>query len=296
MITPWRSPSVWALTAVVITGARAWSSREELALLTACTLALSACAALLLGALLTRAWTDGLLWALIVFAVLQLPWMVVQLIAGDPARGLSEGSRYVAALLAIAAPLVSWWMLALLMVGLVASQSFLAVFAALVGLALTHRRRFHALTTWAAVGYCVLTLIFLSFVRPWPSWAERRDAWVTLAWPHYVAAPVWGLGLGSWQTTIPWHQYALSAVGPGWFGHAHSSLVEWIYETGLIGLILLIGFVVSAWPAFRRSPVAPSLVAIAILALGFHVFHSLFLLPWLTVLVGIGLAGERTRA
>lgn len=291
----WRSPTSWLLLAVVVGDGRAWRSNSELGWLTAATFTLAALALVLLSASVTASTAKLLTGALVGFAGLQAGWMVLQVCRGVAPLGLSEGPRYGAALVAVAAPLAPLSVLPLLLAGLAVSQSYLAVTAALVGLAMAHRAR-HPMIGLLSVAWGAGALLVFTAIRPAPMLASRIETWRDFAWPHYAQQPLLGLGFGGWGTTVPWHQFALSTSGPGWFGHAHSDLVEWIYETGLVGLALLVGFLVAAWRAFRVSPVRPALVVIALLALGFHVFHSLFLLPWLTLIVGIGLAGRLADA
>jgi len=60
----------------------------------------------------------------------------------------------------------------------------------------------------------------------------------------------------------------LSAGSEYLTGHAHSDLIEWAVEYGVLGLGLFAGFVLAAWSRFRRSPARGALAASAVLSLG----------------------------
>ena len=69
----------------------------------------------------------------------------------------------------------------------------------------------------------------------------------------------WGSGAGTFVTAFQIRE-PLDLLKPTYFNHAHNDLLELYVTTGLPGLILLgvavVGFVFSAWAAWRKQPAA----------------------------------------
>ena len=129
-------------------------------------------------------------------------------------------------------------------------------------------------------------VIGLTLIRPAPMWQTRLATW-NLAWPDLVVHPWVGMGPGGWGTTIPMRQGFSEGVER--WPQAHSELIQWLYEEGAVGLVLLTGWLSAAARTLWASEVRGSLVALAILALGFHVFHYAAITPWFVLVVGLGL-------
>lgn len=77
--------------------------------------------------------------------------------------------------------------------------------------------------------------------------AGRTDEiWAPLA-PELMKSPIWGDGLGS----IMWSDAMLDGRLPP-VGHPHNAFLQAYTDTGLIGLVLLLGFWIYCWRQFRR--------------------------------------------
>jgi O-antigen ligase len=72
----------------------------------------------------------------------------------------------------------------------------------------------------------------------------RSQLW-SEAWSHFLAHPVFGLGTGSFQHIAPTDFYP------------HNLLLEIGVELGLVGLIIVAGFLVTAWLATARARILP---------------------------------------
>jgi len=280
----------WLLAAVLWTAVRALRVDSELAWLTALWFTLGALGLVLLPRVLTPRSARVLRWALVGYASLQLPVMLWQAGQGQPSSGLIGGPRFAGALIAVAAPLAPWWIWPAFAGGLWFSQSYLAVVAAGVGMmvakvpvALVRRLGLGILLTGTAL------LIGFSFVRPGPMWQTRLATW-NLAWPTFWEHPWVGLGPGGWGTSLPIQQ--LQGSGLEIWIHAHSEPIEWVCETGLVGLLLLAGWLWACWPRFWASDMRGSLVALGVIAAWLHVFHYAALTPWFVLVVGLGLRKE----
>jgi len=128
-----QAPLTWLGAILVITDVRAWVSGSELGWFTGITTTLIvACIALLV-------WTlqpdhhEVLVGVLCAAAALTSLYLVIaRVVIGDVA-----GPRIAGALIALAVPIAPLWLVPTLAVGLIFSQSYLAIGAAVVGLAAT---------------------------------------------------------------------------------------------------------------------------------------------------------------
>jgi len=281
----------WLVAAVLLVDLRAYFAPfNEWAWLTALFFTAGAASLLLLPRVLTAQTSHWVGRAVVGAALLHVPLMAWQTAHGLPAVGWTDGpgSRYAAVVIALAVPLASLCLVPILVIGLYLSQSYLACAAAAVGVAVTMTRR----VEWVCLGLVGAAVIGFSGHRAWPMWHERLEAW-TLIWPDLKASPLLGLGPGSWGTTVPLRQWT-SSVAEKW-PHAHSDLVEWGVEMGLVGILLLLGWITCATPRLWHSPVRGSLIALTVLSLGFHPLHTASLAPWALLLLGVGLRNPDVR-
>ena len=282
------APLTWLGAILVVTDVRAWVSNSELGWFA------GIATTLLIAAIALLAWTMQPDWydVLVFMACAEGALTSLYLIASRVLTGDSVGPRIAGALIALTIPLAPGWLYPLLFLGLLASQSYLAIVAAALGLAFKGQRGPHPLVALSAIpvlAFCVLIL------RPEPmAWSPRLDTWIRFAWPAFLEHPWNGWGPGAWAPVIQSAQR--SAQAEYLSGHAHSDLMEWAVEYGLLGLGLVAGFIAAAWSTFVRSPVRGALVASGVLSLGLHVWHIPFLMPWLALLVGMGLTGRRAGA
>lgn len=102
--------------------------------------------------------------------------------------------------------------------------------------------------------------------------------------------PVLGWGLGGWMQQVPALQIQTKWFPPSGeiFREAHSEYVQWIAETGLIGLVLLVGWLWSHRTIFLHPLWGGSLAALAVNSLTFFPLHNVALA--LPALVMVGLA------
>jgi len=85
--------------------------------------------------------------------------------------------------------------------------------------------------------------------------------WWTGNWWHILV----GYGFGSWLQRM----LAVSYHGEGYLA-LYNDYLQLLYESGLVGLVFLGGFLVTHWRWFQREP---ALIAVAILAALWFPFH-----------------------
>ena len=156
----------------------------------------------------------------------------------------------------------------------------------LLWVALQNRRMIWlAILTAAPVAYLGL----IKGVDPFSSLTQRVDIWKD-AWAGFVPL---GHGIGQFYVDFPMHNDAImSEVSPTWVltAHAHNDILEWAFELGIPGLILIgaIAFIVFRNP---RATEGFGLFAICITAMVGFPWHMPF-----TAAVGAIMAGYATRA
>lgn len=276
-----RAPATWIAAAIVVVDLRAASVVSELAWMRALCFTAGAVALLLLQAASTPATARVFRMVVVLFALVQLPVLFGEWLAGHYFVGLTGVTRYTAALLAVAVPLAPLWGLPLLALGLLITQSYLAIGAALAGLLVTRR--------WprAVVGSWILAALFLvailgSVRSENPQLLNRLEVWASLL-PDLLQHPWVGLGPDGWGTTVPIRQITRSDAGA--FAQPHSELIGWVFEEGLVGLGLLVAWLLTMWRRLWASPERGACVTIALLAAGLHIFHSVILVPFLLLVL-----------
>lgn len=272
---------------------RAWRAGFEVAQFQAFWFTVSALAMFLLVWALTPTGARHLQYALLVVGSGLAGLLVGQVAVGLEPNGFLFGSpRYAAALLAVVAPLSPARLLPIFGAGLAAAQSYLALLAAGIGLLM---RWGHRSSPWLPPAI-VVGAIAIFVLRdgpsgpPWPVWQTRVEAH-SLALADLTEHPWIGFGPAGWITTVPFRQMREGQTDL--FAQPHSELLGWVYEEGLVGLVLLIGWVASNARTFWASDVAGSIVALAVLAVGLHVFHVAALAPWMVLVMALGLREPR---
>jgi hypothetical protein len=288
-----REPGVWLTAAVIVVTVRALARSSELAWITAFCFALGALALVILPRALTLGTAQILRVTLVTLAAVQTPLLLWEWWTAYPV-GLMGVTRFTAALIAVAVPLAPWGVLPVLAIGLALTQSYLAIVAAAIGFIISqpHQRRSPIFLLSGTLGALALVGWLVATRSEAPSLLARLEVWALVV-PDLAAHPILGLGPGGWGTTIPLRQIISSEAAT--FAQAHSELVGWIVEEGLLGLVLLAGWLYAAGPPLWRSDVRGAVVAIAILAAGLHVFHTVTLAPWLILVLGMGLRPEASR-
>lgn len=139
--------------------------------------------------------------------------------------------------------------------------------------------------------------------RAWPAWAAAGVAMIAATWygimplaerlvattveesrfvvwgPMLKDAPLawWlhGVGLGGFEAAFKALQPA--QLSGRWWDYAHNDLLQWLFEMGLIGLVMLVFVGVHLWKRRRldteRACVYAGLAAISIVALGDFSWH-----------------------
>jgi hypothetical protein len=182
--------------------------------------------------------------------------------------------------LAVASP-GSVVLVPMIVAGLVVTCSWAAFLAAAVGL-LVGAPHGVAIAAWVGLGgFAVLLALGWRSGHRWlAGWTTRGDtldtAWARwrmwgVLWAIWRRWPVWLVGRGFGRT--PGDLAYSGSLWPerGWHraGHAHNELVEWVYETGVPGLVA-VGFL--AWAVVPRmawgDPWSGLIAAGAVLMLG----------------------------
>lgn len=111
---------------------------------------------------------------------------------------------------------------------------------------------------------------------------------------HVVAYdPVLGLGLGGWSKYVPaWQMQANYVPTKELFREAHSEPVQWIAETGVIGLVILGGWLWTHRAMFRHSLWGASVAAAFVDSFAFFPLHVVTVA--LLVIIVVGLASAPT--
>jgi O-antigen ligase len=116
---------------------------------------------------------------------------------------------------------------------------------------------------------------------------DLRTWFFSGAWEMFLKNPIIGVGLGNYAYWSPYFQGAvLQSAGPGVYMHnavhtvhAHNDYLEFLAETGLIGLAFIVWMVVRVTRFFERGAFGGACVAFAIFALsGFPVHSTMHLL------------------
>lgn len=287
------SRDLWLGAAVAYVAVGAVLVGSEAAMATAQGLVLGAGALTLLRDHPAPWWAPG---ALVASAVLEIAHAVGQRAGWDPlidwpnhaplAVGTFGNARYLGAFVAVVAPLAPRWLLPVFAVGLVLSGSWLATLGALAGLAI----RWRAAGPVLALGLPVLAVLaWMRGPEHFYTIGNRVEAW-RLGLSALGAAPkriIFGAGPAGWSGSVPALQHTSATAEL--FVQAHNEVLQWTYETGLVGTLLLIG-----WGWHARRVMNPAyhgpLAALAVLSLGLHVFHWAPLAPPLVLVLGLALS------
>ena len=219
------------------------------------------------------------------------------------------------AYVALTAPLLPLIVLPLALYAVWVGQSIGAMAALTIGLLVRYGPQFWRAEGWRACSGLDRGLVYLSTAR---ARAIRGVlpillvAPAVLAWLVYtkgtatttVAArtqmwgfglrhaaqsdPILGWGLGGWAQHVPMLQVQQQYLPSGeLFREAHSEYVQWITETGVIGLALLVGWLWAHRGIFLHPLWGGSLAALAVNSLSFFPLHNVALALPALILVGL---------
>lgn len=197
--------------------------------------------------------------------------------------GASEGSM-AAAFVALTLPLAMAMVRGplavacglVMLAALLVSSAVVPLLAALVGVLVVVASR-RCLWWWGSVLSVLLplTLMLAAMRLLWQRGAtwdhHRRLGWSAILRDLY-SDPLFGHGLGSFALRMPERMPHAVRTDGAWLT-AHSDLLEWVYSTGVVGALLLGGFL-WARRAMWRSALAPACASLLVLAAGSFIFHS----------------------
>lgn len=159
------------------------------------------------------------------------------------------------------------------------------VFGILLALLLwgRHRRMIHGASAWPAYAAAAAALLAATWYGLTPlaerllatTGEEARLEVFTIVMTEFPRA--WwlhGVGLGGFEAVFK--QFQPAAIG-GWFDYLHNDLLQWLIETGLVGLALLVAVLAALWRNARlsteRIALYAGLGALAIVGLGDFSWH-----------------------
>jgi len=209
--------------------------------------------------------------------------------------GTLAGVDSVSAYIAILAPLMPLWALPFAIWAVWMGHSLSALLALAVGLTVRYWKRDDRL------GWLISTLgltAFFSMVYlkglATPAVASRFAVWKFGLQHAAVYDPVLGWGLGGWVNHVPLlqvHEKFLPFGANELWREAHSEPIQWLTECGLIGGILLVGWLWAHRAAFVHPVWGGSVSALAANSLGFFPLHVVPI-----ALVGLIVVGLATPA
>lgn len=221
---------------------------------------------------------------LLAVAALQAGLALYQMAHGFPANGSVGNTNYLGALVAMVTPLAPVWLLPLLLGGVVASKSAMAVLAAAAGLAFRWPAQLPALAALVGVGFLWRGFDLTSWATRWQvwqlGWADATASWGSLLVGH---------GPSGWLMRFPAIQHR-AGVPDGIYAAAHNEYLQALHAGGLVLVALLGVWVWAHRRDFADGPCGGAAVAIAVSALGFFPFQTAA-----TALVAVTILGAATR-
>jgi O-antigen ligase len=192
------------------------------------------------------------------------------LIASPQMLGTLGTVNAAAGYLAIVAPLMPLPLIVPVALVIWLSHSLGAIGALAVGLVVRYRAHWSA---WVAAALGVAGAAWLFNLRQ-TTRVARLQIW-QFALEHWVRTdPVLGYGLGGWGQQVPALQQRLAfAPTPELWAEAHNEPLQWLVETGLVGLLLLICWLWTHRGMFADPIWGGSVAALAADSLTWFPFH-----------------------
>jgi len=188
--------------------------------------------------------------------------------------------------LAVAAPLMPWLALPVIGAIILGTHSLGAMAAFAAGIAWRYRQR---PVTWvlSVAGIAAAAWHYHKYTQ-----VVRVQIWGFALKDWAQTDPVLGYGLGGWAHRIPTLQIQQQffPTREVW-AEAHNEPLQWLCETGLVGLVLLGLWLVEHRAMFTHALWGPSLVALGVDSLSWHPFHIVGM-----ALMGVMLVGLATPA
>jgi hypothetical protein len=187
---------------------------------------------------------------------------------------------------AVAMVLSPLWAWPALSIGLLWSHSYLMAALALVVGSIVRWPEYALPIGLAAAGLVIGYGVLVGY-DPWPSVASRVMTWGSLLSDLRGWSIVVGHGPGSWSGRM-WNLYCPCPPGDVWTA-AHHEPLQWLYETGLVGLAILAAWMRRCVSMLRPAPAhwRGAFASVVAVSCGLQVFH----LPTLAPLLILVLAG-----
>jgi len=215
-------------------------------------------------------------WALLGSLTLEIAWSFVW-----PGGTLAQPA-FLGAAVAAVLPLAPWWGVPVLGLGILRSQSYLAALAVLVGLLVHFPDWWRAILVSTALIVCVYLALYAP--KALTSAGFRLDVWRAGLVDMNLGAWLVGYGPGGWGTRM-WRYEGL----PGQvFAAAHHEPLQWLYETGLAGCLILVPWMRQSVSLLRQSGPRwrAAFASVVVLSCGLQVFHLPTLAPVMVLVLG----------
>lgn len=187
---------------------------------------------------------------------------------------------------AITAPLLPLWALPIAVGAVLETRNLGAIIA--LGVALGIRYWRWKWLRWAIGGAAAASLVYVAGRKGLGTVWGRWDIWEFAGRDWLATDPLFGHGLGGWQVRVPALQMAHGfAPTREMFREAHSEYVQWAYETGTVGLVILGGWLTAHRTMFLHPLFGASIAALAVVSCSFFPLHVVPLALLGIVLVGL---------
>ena len=239
----------------------------------------------------TRAWAARAMGAA---GVLQAAVIIQQWFGSDFPVGLWHGENLkrigtlgnpglAAGFVAVATLAGPWWGLPIGAVAILLTGTAGPLLAFAAGCIIRYRLWRHM---WVLVAVGVVAAVVIEREHRGAAWSAasglRMDVW-TLALRDWARGePILGFGLGAWARRIPQLQDATKLGmdgGPqsGYWFQAHNEFVQWGYELGLVGLVVLAGWLWTHRAMVWHPTCGGAVAALAALCCTWFPFHGVAL-------------------
>lgn len=225
--------------------------------------------------------------------------------------GTIGNTAYLACIMAAFVPVAPWPVAAAFLVAIALAHGKMALAAALIGLAVQAERRvvklawvLGALVGFFGIAYVVDGTVvlgsqfFTSLELRWGIWSMTLEH-DTMDWKNFVL----GVGPSGWVDSVycppirqmlgrvPCMQLLYQEGVTGFFTYAHNEWVQYLFEAGEVGFLMLLCWLASNWRMWT-SPYRGSAAAILVMSAGWFIFHNTNMALPMIVLLGAATATQ----